>query len=71
MLKTSSRHVLKTSSGRLEEQQMFAGLFLFVIETKLANFASYNTIYVKHEDISKLTEKTKFERRKKIIRISY
>ena len=27
MLKTSSRHVLKTSSRRLEDQQMFAGLF--------------------------------------------
>ena len=25
MLKTSSRHVLKTSSRRLEDQQMFAG----------------------------------------------
>ena len=28
MLKTSSRHVLKTSSRRLEDQQMFVGLAL-------------------------------------------
>ena len=27
VLKTSSRHVLKTSGRRLEDQQMFAGLF--------------------------------------------
>ena len=27
VLKTSSRHVLKTSSTRLEDQQMFAGLY--------------------------------------------
>ena len=40
MLKTSSRHVLKTSPRRLEDQQMFSGLF----HIQTAEFQSADTV---------------------------
>ena len=33
VLKTSSRHIFKTSLRRLEDQQIFAGLMLLTIQT--------------------------------------
>ena len=62
VLKTSSRHVLKTSRRRLEDQQMFAGLlYIFksyksIFQKNLKVLSRYYVLFLILRPISRLVE---------------